>query len=245
MTDYIVSYSNGSSGQFLLAMLERAASTNTDYKKLVPGKYNDAHFNTVLPYNWEFRIKDIREEQGINRFKTIYKLNDYFPAFVYTHLYCPSIQLSRWPDVKLCVVLHTEEDVLDISINGFYKTELTESWHKTAHNRFPLWFDKNNVIFDELLKKPTNQWSPKEIRMAVMMRKSMVIGTGFHFIEPIDDPRIFYIQYRDLVTSCNAVVEFLQRATMCPITDNIVKDIKDYQTRQEEFMKKAKAELGL
>ena len=56
---------------------------------------------------------------------------------------------------------------------------------------------------------------------------------------------IFYIQYRDLVTSCSAVVEFLQRATKCPITDNIVQDIKDYQTRQEEFMNKAKAELGL
>jgi hypothetical protein len=245
ITDYIISYTNGSGGHFLMSLLERATSKDPVYRKIKPGKYNDAHFNNLQPHNWAFQNRTVNKENDIERFKTIYKLNPEHPAFVYTHLYWPSIQLSRWPNTKLCTILHTYEDVLDISINGLYKTEMTENWHKTAYNKFSIWFSKNNAAFEEILSKPSTQWGPKELRIAVMMRKCMVIGTGFHFIEPEDNPNIFYIQYRDLVTNCDSVVDYVERATGESVSDNIVEDILGYQGRQREFMAKVKQELGL
>jgi hypothetical protein len=248
-TDYIVSYTNGSSGNFLKSLIERNLLKTDTYTPITPGQYNDAHLNDVDPRNFGFRkpipSSDNRNYSVADEFQTAYKFAKDIPAFIDTHVYWPDMQLGLFPDVRLAVILHREEDITDIGISGFYKTEMSVKWQKEYANKYPLHFPTSNVVFEKVRQLPKQLWGPKELRVAIEIRKCMIIGTGFHLIEPIDDPRIYYIQYRDLVTNVDAVTTFVEQITGQPTSPNVIKDIKDYQTRQEEFMKKAKAELGL
>jgi hypothetical protein len=73
----------------------------------------------------------------------------------------------------------------------------------------------------------------------------MLIQAGYNFIKPIDDPRIFYIQYRDLVNDPDAVIDFTQKITGLAPTQEVIDEINKYQANQKAFVTRVKQELGL
>jgi hypothetical protein len=247
MTDYIVSYTHGSSGSFLLSIIQRNVLRKAPYIPIKQGQYNDAHYSGV-------DISNISTQPAINKpnhsavdeFAMIRKVSEAHPVFLSTHMYRPEIQLTKWADVRLSVILHKSEDIQEIAINGFYKTDMTKGWVQKMGNRpKPLFFSPINSVFDSVNKKNPLDYSSKDIKIAVSVRESLIISSGFHFIEPENNDKIFYIQYRDLVSNVDAVVDYLEKITGQPIIDEVVADIKGYQTRQAEFITRTKLELDL
>jgi hypothetical protein len=254
ITDYMVSFSNGTGGNFLISLIERTVITeNADRDGLKLGPYNDAHFsgksrnfkqNQIIPK----KMGDMKEG-----FLSCVKIDPHAPAFIPGHLYWPDVQFSAWPNSKLAVITHKEEDALDISISGFFKTEMsTSNWHKSDGSRWltdvppgDLGFNQNNIMFDSIRKKHPNELTKKELALAVRARMAMVISAGFHLIEPIDDPRIGYIQWRDLISKPDVVADFLTQLTGSEPTEQVHKDIVQYQTRQAEFLAGVHSDLSL
>jgi hypothetical protein len=255
MTDYVVSFSNGTGGNFLISMIERTVlGDRVEYDPLTLGQYNDAHFNahfrnfrqmTTIPS----MIGDMKEG-----FLSCVKLNPKEPAFMPVHLYWPEIQFAKWPDSKLAVIIHTEADALDISISGFFKTEMTSGRWRGADGKYyqpnlppsgDLGFNMNNVIFEGIRKKNPNTLTAEELQIAVRARVAMVLAAGFHLIEPVDDPRVSYIQYRDLVSNPEAVMAFLESTTGAKPPAKVRQDIDMYQARQEKTLSEIRELIGL
>ena len=249
ITDYIVSYTNGSGGHFLISMIERTVLHNDEhFRPLRRGQFNDAH---AMATTKNFRIDSSKllpngKTDAEDQFFRSVKINEKIPTFIPTHVYWPNRQLEKWPNAKLAVILHKEEDLIDLSINGFYKTEMTEEWNDMQRNHKKIYFSPNNVVFEKMRDKHPMQFTPEEITYAIRTRVCMNIGNGYHFIKPItDDPRIFYIQYQDLMTKLDFVVDFVAQVTGKTPSDNVVAEIIKYQTTQMETMSNIKQKLGL
>jgi hypothetical protein len=248
ITDYIVSYTNGSGGHFLISMIERTVLNDNNFAPLKRGKFNDAHYATSVR---NFRI----DHKSIDSKATNTAEDEFFkasrivpgkPVFIPTHVYWPSRQFEKWPNAKLAVVLHTEADMIDLAINGFYKTEMTEEWHDLQRNYKKVYFSPHNVVFEQVRNKHPLQFTPEDISYAVRTRVCMSIGCGYHFIKPItDDPRIHYIQYQDLVSSLDKLIEFVTEVTGKTPNDATIAEMIKYQTAQIDNMKRIKQELGL
>jgi hypothetical protein len=186
-------------------------------------------------------------------FLSCVKIDPNAPAFIPGHLYWPDVQFSAWPNSKLAVITHTEQDALDISISGFFKTEMTvRQWHTSDGSRWmtsvppgDLGFNQNNIIFDSIRRKHPHELTRKELSIAVRVRVAMVLSAGFHLIEPIDDPRIAYIQWRDLITKPDVVVDFLRGLTGLEPNANVLRDIGLYQAKQAEFLQGVRDDLSL
>jgi len=254
ITDYMVSFSNGTGGNFLTSLIERTVlGDKANYEAIKLGQFNDAHFsgksrnfkqNQIIPS----KIGDMKEG-----FLSCVKIDPNAPAFIPGHLYWPDVQFSAWPNSKLAVITHTEQDALDISISGFFKTEMTvRQWHTSDGSRWmtsvppgDLGFNQNNIIFDSIRRKHPHELTRKELSIAVRVRVAMVLSAGFHLIEPIDDPRIAYIQWRDLITKPDVVVDFLRDLTGCEPNANVLRDIGLYQAKQAEFLQGVRDDLSL
>jgi hypothetical protein len=256
ITDYMVSFSNGTGGNFLISLLERTVLGGLiDYNPLALGPYNDAHFNA--------RYRNFKQEKIVPKnmgdmkegFDSIIKIKPNEPSFIPMHLYWPSVQFARWPNARMVVILHTEADALDISISGFFKTEMSSSsWRspdgRSYNTNMPpsgdLGFNQNNVIFEGIRRKTPDTLTPKELNLAVRSRVAMVLNAGFHLIEPTDsDPRINYIQYNDLMTNPDCVLATLERATQITPSEVVVRDLLAYQQKQREFLTEVKTHLGI
>jgi hypothetical protein len=254
MTDYMVSFTNGSGGNFLITLIERTVlGDQVTYDPMALGKYNDAHNNA--------HNKNFKQERTIPKtpgdmkegFMSCVRINLAAPVFMPVHLYWPSIQFEKYPNGRIAVILHTEEDALDISISGFFKTEMsTSDWRGPDGKRFAMalppgggGFNQNNVIFENIRQKNPVHLSKKELGIIVRSRVAMVLAAGYHLIEPIDDPRIFYIQYRDMVSDPVFVADFLERVTGQKPTDVVLKDIADYQSRQATLVNSVREDLGI
>lgn len=248
ITDYMVSYVNGGGGHFLMSVIKRTVlSGKFNYPLIKLGKFNDAHVNGknsnfFLPLGNPSSSPDPTKE-----FFSIVRLNPGQPCFIPTHYYWPEKQLERWPNAHLAVVIHRDEDLLALSINGFYKTELTEDWHvrQRQTDYVPIYFSPHNVAYKEILKKHPLNFSLEDINIAIRSRICMLIQAGYNFIKPIDDPRIFYIQYRDLINDLDAVIDFIQRITGLEPPQDVIDEIIKYQTNQRLFVAQIKQELGL
>jgi hypothetical protein len=254
MTDYMVSFTNGSGGNFLVSLLERTVlGDQVTYDPITLGKFNDAHDNA---HNRNFKQEriipkipgDMREG-----FMSCTRVNPAQPVFMPLHLYWPSVQFEKYPNGRIAVILHTEEDALDISISGFFKTEMsTKDWRGPDGRRFAMalppgsgGFNQNNMIFESIRQKPPNSLTPKELSIIVRSRVAMVLAAGYHLIEPLDDPRITYIQYRDLVTSPDRIMEFLRKTTGQEPNAQVLQDIRDYHNRQQDLISSVRSSLGL
>jgi hypothetical protein len=248
ITDYLVSYVNGGGGHFLMSVIKRTVLSRTfNYPSIKLGKFNDAHVNGknsnfFSPAGYPSATPDPTKE-----FFSIVRLKPGQPCFIPTHYYWPEKQLERWPNAQLAVVLHKDEDLLDLSINGFYKTELTEDWHirQRQTDYVPIYFSPHNVAYEELRNKHPLNFSLEEVNVAIRSRLCMLIQAGYHFIKPVDDPRVFYIQYKDLVNDLQSVIDFIQRITGLTPPQDVVDEITKYQTNQQLFVAQVKQELGL
>ena len=254
ITDYMVSFSNGTGGNFLISLIERTVITeNADRDGLKLGPYNDAHFSGKARNFKQTQIIPSKMGDMKEGFLSCVKMDPHAPSFIPGHLYWPDVQFSAWPNSKLAVITHKEADALDISISGFFKTEMsTSNWHKSDGSRWltdvppgDLGFNQNNVMFESIRKKHPNELNKKELALAVRARMAMVISAGFHLIEPIDDPRIGYIQWRDLISNPDVVVEFLTKLTGQEPNEQVRKDIVQYQTKQADFLNSVHTDLGL
>jgi hypothetical protein len=247
IADYLVSYVNGSGGSMLAALLKRTVIGNRFNVGGIKSssQYNDAH-DSGGPHN--FRIlknKSVSEKDLVKTFNSIIRIRPGEPVFIPTHLYQPDIQFARWPNARLITVLHTDADLLEISINGFFKTELNDKW-ATEHPGMSInWYNEGNAMFNGLRTKPFNTLSNQDISRAVRVRVAMVISTGYHIIEPIDDPRMFYVQYRDLITQPDLVMDLIEAATGTQPDDGVRKELVGYQQRQHDFITRTREELGL
>jgi len=259
ITDYMVSYSNGSAGHFLMALIGHTVLDNVPSNRqwilqhlnepLKAGQYNDAHGAGKFR---NFRIIELRDKNGEipieEEFFMIHRAAPGYPVFLPTHFYWPEKQFQKWPNAKLAVILHTDDDLLEIGINSFYKTEMTQQWRSTkdqAVYQYSLNVSSNNVVFHNLRNIPPQALSREDLRIAVKHRQHLIITAGYHFIKPIDDPRITYIQYRDLVSNPDRVVEALQQITGKVAPPNVMEAITDYQTRQANFIAKIRSELDI
>jgi hypothetical protein len=254
MRDYMVSFTNGSCGNFLITIIERTAlGDEVTYDPMALGKFNDAHQNT---HNRNFKQeKIIPKIPGDMKegFLSMNRINKGQPVFIPMHLYWPSVQFQKFPNSRIAVILHTEADALDISISGFFKTEMsTSDWRGPGGQRFSIalppgggGFNQNNVIFENIRQTNPTALTPKEVGIIVRSRVAMVLAAGYHLIEPIDDPRIFYIQYRDLVSAPEKVMSFLEQITDQKPTDTVLRDIEEYQSRQADLMRTVKTDLGI
>jgi len=258
-TDYLVSYANGTGGHFLMSIIGHTVLDNVPSSQpwmlkqvntpLKAGQFNDAHMSGQFRNFVQIELKnpkggdiDIEEE-----FYNIHRLTPGRPVFLPTHFYWPEKQFKKWPNAKIAVITHTDDDLLDIAINSFYKTEMSEDWQKNhkQSNYNGLWFNSNNVMFNNLRTTPLQELSQKDLRIAVKCRISIIITAGYHFIEPEDDPRITYISYRDLVRSVDAVADMITQTTGKTPPSHVVEEIKGYQQRQSDFIAKTKLELNL
>jgi hypothetical protein len=88
MTDYMVSFTNGSGGNFLVSLLERTVlGDQVTYDPITLGKFNDAHDNA---HNRNFKQEriipkipgDMREG-----FMSCTRINPAQPIFMPLHLY--------------------------------------------------------------------------------------------------------------------------------------------------------------
>lgn len=246
ITDYIVSYTNGAGGHFLISMIERTVmGDELNFSPLRKGRFNDAHSTGS---NGNFRIKPIERNNfsAEDEFFSTIRINPDKPVFIPTHVYWPSRQLEKYPNAHMAVILHTEADLIDLSINGFYKTEMTEEWHTMQRNHKKVYFSPYNVVFESVRNKHPLEFNSEEIVFAIKTRVCMNIGNGYHFIKPItDNPQMHYIQYQDLMTNYDGLVNFITRVTGKEPNDNVKAEIIKYQSRQIETMAKIKAELGL
>ena len=248
ITDYLVSYVNGGGGHFLMSVIKRTVLSGTfNYPPIKLGKFNDAHVNGKNSNFFFPSGNSSNKPDPTKEFSSIVRLNPGLPCFIPTHYYWPEKQLERWPNARLAVVLHKDEDLLDLSINGFYKTELTEDWHvrQRQTDYIPIYFSPHNVAYEEIRNKHPLNFSLEEINVAIRSRICMLIQAGYHFIKPVDNPQVFYIQYRDLVNDLDAVVDFTQRVTGQAPTQEVIDEIHKYQTNQKVFVNKVKQELGL
>jgi len=248
ITDYLVSYVNGGGGHFLMSVIKRTVLSRTfNYPSIKLGKFNDAHDNGKNSNFFFPAGNPSAKPDPTTEFFKIVRLNPGLPCFIPTHYDWPEKQLERWPNARLAVVLHKDEDLLDLSINGFYKTELTEDWHvrQRQTDYIPIYFSPHNVAYEEIRNKHPLNFSLEEINVAIRSRICMLIQAGYHFIKPVDDPRIFYIQYKDLVNDPDAVIEFTQRVTGQAPTEEVINEIHKYQTNQQAFVARVKQELGL
>jgi hypothetical protein len=245
IADYLVSYVNGSGGTMLTALIKqtvlgiRASMSNIRSSS----QYNDAH-NTGGPHNFKI-INNKNERDLLGTFTSIVRKRPGEPVFIPTHVYWPDIQFQHWPNARLTTVLHTEADLLELSINGFYKTELNDQWLQEHPSMSINWYNKGNVIFNSLRNKRPSQLTNEELSIAVRARMGMVISTGYHMIKPIDDPRMFYIQYRELMDCPDRVMSLIEQVTGIQPPESVLEELISYQSRQREFMSAKRTELGL
>jgi hypothetical protein len=248
ITDYMVSYVNGGGGHFLMSVIKRTVLTGSfGYPAMQLGKFNDAHANGRYRNFYSGVGAAGAQQDPSKEFHSIIRVTPGQPCFIPTHYYWPERQFERFPNAKLAVVIHRDEDLLDLSINGFYKTELTEDWHirQRQTDYTPIYFSPHNVVFDTISRKHPLNFDLEDINLAIRSRICMLIQAGYNFIKPIDDPRVFYIQYRDLVNDPDAVIEFTQRITGLEPTQEVIDEINKYQANQRAFVLKVKQELGL
>jgi len=262
VTDYLISYANGTGGHFLMSIIghtvlhdvpsHRAWITKQLNKPLQSqGKFNDAHISGQFRNFGQLEVRNADLDNYVElEFNNIYRLTPGQPVFLPTHYYWPEKQFKKWPNARIVTILHTEQDLLDIAINSFYKTELNDDWLEVNQREpnyvsYRKWFGTNNVVFDRIRNKEASELEAEDLSLAVRTRIGMVISAGYQFIKPLDDPRMFYIQYRDLVSSPDSVVDVIKRATGREPPEHVITEIQGYQSRQDAFISKTKRELNL
>lgn len=247
MKDYIISYTHGSGGNFLTAIIERNVTRKTPYEPIKQGRFNDAHQSLMGNQNVEVdMVQDQMNRTPEGNFLLTRKISPWHSVFLDTHMYNPTLQLSKWPDVQLSVILHQEEDIWEISANGLYKTDLSLPWHQNQVTTKGVSFSLMNSTFDNIRKKHPLNYTQEERLLALDTRRSITINSGFHLITPIqDDPRVKYIQYRTLVSDIEGTVAFVESVSEQPILDEVVQDIKGYQERQANFVESLRAQYGV
>jgi hypothetical protein len=248
---YIVAYSNGSCGSFMLSMVERLVQQNLVRIPLKGNKYNNCH-QDIITSNHKIvpaRVGFMDGGQVVNTSKECYESfvirTPGKPVFVPIHFYSPREMLNRFPNAKSIVILHDRDDIPEIAINSFFKFILGEHAHSSdiAAKRNFNWLRNNAMyIFDSMDINTPEDIPDDLLPMCVEIRTATVIASGFHFIKvrPEFENCVYPIRYKDIVGNPEKVLQQLSEFTGKPMTDFVREQYYGYVERQKKFIADAR-----
>jgi hypothetical protein len=244
---YVVAFTNGSCGSFILALIERLTNLKTKIPFLI-GQWASAHklvtnrgfddtlSNKIANYPgdsvlwWDLLKITAAPNQNI---------------YITSHIYDPASILRNFPSSKVFVITHTAEDAGEIAINNFFKSIVAE-WNTSRARAVQQNYKWVRAIAPHLFTSkygtPPSQLNKKEMNAVIEILRGETIRHGMHMVTIPEQYRdsIIEIKYRDIFDEPEKVLEIISQHTGHSITDFMREQYATYLNKQVEFKRKTR-----
>ena len=241
---YLISYSDGTGGLLLKALLERTVLSYMPFDDFTTDDKNSAHPNgTYANYRITSSdsVNDLEQE-----FYSMEVVDPERSAFISTHFFDPELFRTRFLGSKTAVITHTEADIEEVSINWIYKATPPNQPEGTglSFQRFSPYVP---IAFSNMVNKDFFAMTDAEKRKCIDFIKGITYMRGYHLLGDIGDygSGVVEFKYQDLMTNPEVVATQIQALTGLPMTDLAKTALDYYQDKQRLFMSFARSQLGL
>jgi hypothetical protein len=245
-TTHFISYTDGTSGLLLKALLERTVLSYMPFEDFATNDVNSAHgSSSYANYKMDIPDGDIMGDLTAE-FNSIAIVDPERSAFIALHYFDPAGFKTRFPGSKTAVVTHTAQDIEEVTINWVYKAT-PPNQPEGSGLRFNKLSPCAQVAFDDVSDRDFFTLTHQQRLKVIEYSKGITIMRAYHLLGDISQygQDVVEFKYQDLMTNPQVVNQQIQALTGLPMTESALAALSYYQGKQQTFMTQVRGELGL